>query len=71
MILIILEIPTLKRHQTDNSSLLRLAGDLVIIKGLRRVLRCDLGGCAFAFSGSIVACICVGGDGQDLSLGEG
>lgn len=69
MILIILKLITLKRHQADNGSLLRLGGHAVRIERLRRVLGGRFGGGALALCGGVVAGVGAGGDGEDLGFG--
>lgn len=71
MILVILELITLKRHQTDHGRLLRLRGNLISIEGQGRVLGRYFGGGALALCGGVIACVGAGRDLEDLGLGEG
>lgn len=73
MVLIVLEVRRLERHQRHERRLLRARRDLVGLERLgyegRRLLR----GAALAFrvGGGVVACVGGGRDGLDLGRGDG
>lgn len=68
MILIILKIQRLKRHQAQHGRLFGFAGYAVGIEGLRRVLGgCFCGG-AFAGGRGVVAGVGCGCDGEELGF---
>lgn len=71
MILVILEIITFKRHQTDDSRLLRLRGDIVGLEGLGGEFGGLFGGGALALCWGVIAGVGSWSDLEDLGFCEG
>lgn len=68
MILIILEIPRLKRHQAQDGGLFGFAGYIVGSEGFGRVIGGCFGGGAFPGGWGVVTGVGCGCDGEDLGF---